>query len=122
MMCGMECDGKPQSDDPRVFLAVQRTPRVDTHRDRTHGIRLCGCEGRLLPAEFVSGSRGAGDSLSSGAASASLWLGVTLVMIGVGVQAMASADYLQFERRYVAGKPTPPAHPYQARLLASRSS
>ena len=114
----MDADNHVRSDDPRIFLAVQRTFLAWTRTALgLMGFGFLVARVGLLPGEFASGDAGA-NPLAAAAPAASLWLGVVLVVMGVGVQAMALAEYLQFERRYVTGTPTPPpARSYHAPLL-----
>jgi len=71
----------------------------------------------LLPADALTSGRGDASAVASAASSVSIWLGVILVAMGVAVQAMALAEYLQFERSYLTGIATNPARSYHAPLL-----
>jgi putative membrane protein len=112
----MAGDNRAGPDDPRVFLAVQRTFLAWTRTALAlMGFGFVIARVGLLPSDFAGGA--GATPLAESAPLASLWLGVILVVMGVGVQAMALAEYLQFERGYVAGAATPPARSYHAPLL-----
>ena len=117
----MQRDGAGNgNNDPRVFLAIERTFLSWTRTSLAlMGFGFVIARLGLFLREMAAHAPGAQTSTAAlGESSQSLWLGTALVLLGIVVQALALAEHVQLTRRFKAGQPIVPLRWSLVQLVA----